>query len=124
KRCVWVHAVSLGEVNATRTLIAEIRRRLPDCDVVVSTTTQTGYDAACREYGAKSIGVFRYPLDFSFVVRRTLNRVRPDVIILMELEVWPNLLALSRRRGIPVCVANGRVTEERSMRRFRLPVVR
>src|SRR5262245_3923881 len=73
KPCVWIHAVSLGEVNATRTLIAAIGQRFPGSDIVISTTTQTGYDAACREYARRGIAVFRYPLDFSLVVRRALN---------------------------------------------------
>lgn len=119
---IWIHAVSLGEVNATRTLVAEIVQRRPDCQVVISATTDTGYAAARRIY--PDLIVFRYPLDFSWVVRRVLNQVRPAAIILMELEVWPNLIKLASQRGIAVCIANGRVTEEKSMRRFRKPVIR
>lgn len=122
KPCIWVHAVSLGEVNATRSLIAEIERKLPAYDVAISATTDTGVAAARRHYEANQ--VFRYPLDFSFAIDRVLDRIRPDAILLMELEVWPNLVTLAARRGIPVGIANGRVTEGRSMRRFRLPVVR
>lgn len=120
--CIWIHAVSLGEVNATRTLVTEIGRRLPECEVVISATTDTGHAAARRLYPDQI--VFRYPLDFSWVVRRVLQRIRPGAIILMELEVWPNLITIARRRGIAICIANGRVTEERSMRRFRMPVLR
>jgi len=120
--CIWVHAVSLGEVNATRGLVAQIRQRWPDSEVFVSATTDTGYAAACGLYGSER--VFRYPLDFSFAVRRTLDRIRPRAIVLMELEVWPNLLELAAARGIPVCIANGRVTEEKSMRRLRMPIIR
>jgi 3-deoxy-D-manno-octulosonic-acid transferase len=120
--CVWVHAVSLGEVNATRSLVEEISRRLPDYEIALSTTTDTGYAAARRQYPDRL--VFRYPLDLTFVVQRVLHRIRPAAIVLMELEVWPNLLALAQGRRIPVCVANGRVTEEKSMRRFRWPIVR
>ncbi len=119
---IWVHAVSLGEVNATRSLVAEIEKRLPDHDVVISTTTDTGYVAACQHYSASR--VFRYPLDFSFVVRRVLDRVRPTAIVLMELEVWPNFIEIAAARGIPIGIANGRVTEEKSMRRFRTPIIR
>jgi 3-deoxy-D-manno-octulosonic-acid transferase len=119
---IWIHAVSLGEVNATRSLVAEIEKRLPAYDIVISATTDTGYAAACRHYHPKQ--VFRYPLDFSFAVGRALDRIRPDAIVLLELEVWPNLVTLAGRRGIPVGIANGRITEERSMRRFRRPIVR
>lgn len=122
KPCVWIHAVSLGEVNATRSLVAEIERRLPAFEIVISATTDTGYAAAVKLYGPKHI--FRFPLDFSFVVRRTLDRIRPDAIILIELEVWPNLAALACSRAIPIGIANGRLTSERSMRRFRWPVIR
>ncbi len=120
--CVWIHAVSLGEVNATRSLVAEIERRLPAYEIAISTTTDTGHAAARKHYEPKH--VFRYPLDFSFIVNRVMRRIRPDAIVLMELEVWPNLIAIARARGIPILVANGRVTAERSMRRFQLPLVR
>lgn len=120
--CVWIHAVSLGEVNATRSLVAEIEKRLPAYEIAISTTTDTGNTAAHKHYDPKC--VFRYPLDFSFVVNRVLRRIRPDAIVLMELEVWPNLIAIAKSRGIPILVANGRVTAERSMRRFQLPILR
>lgn len=120
--CIWVHGVSLGEINATRSLVAEIERRLPKYEVVVSATTQTGYDAAVAHYAPRP--VIRFPLDFSWVVRRTLDRLRPAAIVLMELEVWPQLVAEAHARGIPVGIANGRLTEERSMKRFRVPLVR
>lgn len=120
--CVWIHAVSLGEVNATRTLVEEIGRRLPEHDVVISATTDTGHAAALKLYPNRI--VFRYPLDFSPVVRRVFRRIRPSAIILMELEVWPNFISLAHRNRIPICIANGRVTEEKSMRRFRKPIIR
>lgn len=120
--CVWIHAVSLGEVNATRSLVDDIAQRMPDHDIVISTTTDTGYAAARRQYPSRQ--VFRYPLDLTAVVQRVLRRIRPTVIVLMELEVWPNLLALAQEKGIPVCIVNGRVTEEKSMWRFRRPILR
>jgi 3-deoxy-D-manno-octulosonic-acid transferase len=113
---VWVHAVSLGEINATSRLVAKLRQRLPDHEVVISTTTDTGYARACQLYDPAC--VFRYPLDFSWVVARVLARVKPSLIVLVELEVWHNLVALAWRRGIPVTVVNGRLTQ-RSCRRFR-----
>lgn len=121
KPCIWIHAVSLGEANAAVSLVAEFRRRLPDHDIVVSTTTDTGRAAAIKHFGEAN--VFRYPLDFSWVVRRALNRIRPRVIILMELEVWPNFIDIATARGIPVGIANGRVTAEKSMKRFRKPII-
>lgn len=112
---IWIHAVSLGEMNATRSLVNELRSRRPDCDLVFSTTTDTGFARGVELYGAPN--VFRFPLDFSFVVKRVLRRVAPTAIVLMELEVWYNLVTMARQRGIPVVIANGRLTQ-RSAKRF------
>lgn len=121
-RCVWVHGVSLGEINAARTIVEELRRRSPETTVVVSATTQAGLQRARALY--PKLLVFRFPVDFSFIIRRVLRRVRPSVIVLLELEVWPNLLNVAGARRIPVMVANGRVTHEKSVRRFNWPIVR
>lgn len=120
--CVWLHGVSLGEINATRTIVAELRRRLPEVVVVVSSTTRTGLAQARKLY--PNLITFRFPLDFSFALRTLLGRIRPKVIVLMELEVWPNLLEVAAARGIPVVVANGRITLERSVKRFKHPLLR
>lgn len=120
--CVWIHAVSLGEINATRTIVAELKQRSPATVVTLSSITRTGLTRARTLY-PKNL-VFRFPLDFSFAVRALLERVRPTVIVLMELEVWPNLIELATARGIPVLIANGRVTAERSLRMFNRPVIR
>jgi 3-deoxy-D-manno-octulosonic-acid transferase len=120
--CVWIHGVSLGEVNATRTLVAEIRRRRPETAIVISATTQTGLTRARELY--PRLTVFRFPLDFSFTIRAALERIRPTLLVLMELEVWPNLLEIAAQEEIPVLVANGRVTADRSVRGFNRPVVR
>lgn len=121
-RCVWIHGVSLGEINAARTLVTELHRRSPGVVVVISSTTKTGLERARALY--PNLVVFRYPLDLSFAIRRTLDRIRPTVIVLMELEIWPNLIFVARTRDISVVIANGRITAERSMRRFRWPIVR
>lgn len=113
---VWIHAVSVGEAAAAETLIKAIRAKEPKADIVVSTTTVTGQDVALKKYGAEN--VFYYPLDFSFAVGRALDRVKPSVLVLMELEVWPNMTAECVRRKIPVVVVNGRITE-RAAKRYR-----
>ncbi|MBI5864414.1 MAG: 3-deoxy-D-manno-octulosonic acid transferase [Planctomycetes bacterium] len=120
--CVWIHGVSLGEINATRTIVADLHRRSPDTTIVISSTTATGL-ARAREIYPKLV-VFRFPLDFSLILHRALNHIRPSIIVLMELEVWPNLVEVARRQDVPVIIANGRVTSERSMKYFGLPVVR
>jgi len=114
---IWLHAVSLGEVNCTPQLLAELRARLPDYDFVVSTTTDTGFARAVKLYGRDQ--VFRCPLDFSLVMGRVLRRLRPMAIVLVELELWYNMVRMATRRGVPVMVINGRLTE-RSARRFRI----
>ena len=111
RRCVWIHAVSVGEVNTVRPLVSAIERECLNWDVRVSTTTNTGQATARSQYGAERC--FYFPLDLSWVVRRVFRRVRPDAIVLMELELWPNLLRLARDRAVPVVVVNGRMREER-----------
>lgn len=115
---IWIHAVSLGEINATPKLVEELRSRRPDCDIVFTTTTDTGHARAVKLYGCD--GVFRFPLDFSLVVSRVLRRFRPTMIVLVELELWYNLVRMATRRGIPVAVVNGRLTERSARRLDRL----
>ncbi|MGD0089906.1 MAG: glycosyltransferase N-terminal domain-containing protein [Planctomycetota bacterium] len=112
---VWIHAVSVGEAVAAETLVKALYRTRPELEVVISTTTTTGQEVAAKRYGQEK--VFYYPLDFSYAVKRALDRVKPALLVLMELEVWPNMTAEAARRGIPVVVVNGRVTE-RAARRY------
>ncbi len=122
--CVMIHAVSLGEINATRTLVDELRARRAGLHVVVSTTTDTGFARGQELYGrANDVTLIRYPLDFSQAVVRVLDRLRPDVVVLMELEIWPNFLIHCRRRGVPVMLINGRLSDY-SYQRYRMPVLR
>ena len=118
RRRIWIHAVSLGEINATPRLVEVLEERLPDCEIVFSTTTDTGYARAVQFYGAAR--VFRFPLDFSFVIRRALDRISPTLLVLVELEVWYNLTRMATGRGIPVAVVNGRLTERSARRLGRL----
>ncbi len=115
-----LHAVSVGEVNALRPLAALLEGR---ADLIISTTTDTGL-ARAQALFAQTCEVVRYPLDFSWAVGRFLDSIRPDVVGLVELELWPNFLRACRRRDIPVCVINGRLSERsfKGYRRFR-PVV-
>jgi len=120
--CVWIHGVSVGEINAARPLVHELGRQLKGFEVAISATTDTGFARATQLFPSQM--VFRYPLDFSWVVARTMERVRPRIIVLMELEVWPNLVAHAARAGIPVVVANGRITDRRRVGLLNLPLVR
>jgi 3-deoxy-D-manno-octulosonic-acid transferase len=123
---VLIHAVSLGEINATRTLVEELLKRQPGLNLVVSATTVAGYGRAMELYGNKPrLTVARYPLDFTASVSRFLEHYMPDLVVLMELELWPNFLRLCRRSDIPVVLVNGRLTGH-SLRRYKLigPVAR
>ncbi len=108
--CVWLHAVSVGEVNLLGTLTTELRRRRPEWDLVISTTTRAGMELARRKYGADCT-VFYCPLDFSWAVGAAMRRVRPDLLVLAELELWPNLIAGAKAYGAKVAIANGRLSE-------------
>jgi len=114
---IWIHAVSVGEVNATCSLVNRLGQQLPFHEIYITVTTDTGYDRACNLYGPERVMFF--PMDFTFTMGRALSRLRPSMIILMELEVWFNLANLASKAGIPVMVANGRITQ-RSVRRYRL----
>lgn len=111
-----IHAVSVGELNAIRQLVDQITARDDAPELVLATTTDTGYAHAQRLYSER-LSVVRFPFDVSFAVDQFLGRVCPDAVALVELEVWPNFVAACRSRSIPVAVINGRLTE-RSAKRY------
>jgi 3-deoxy-D-manno-octulosonic-acid transferase len=107
---VMLHAVSVGEVSALRSLVPLLT---PEVEVVITTTTDTGM-ARAKELFGTTCRIERYPLDFSWSVRRFLDRVAPDVVALVELEVWPQFVDACHARGIPACIINGRLSERSS----------
>ncbi len=115
KRVVWVHAVSVGEVMAATRLIAELREKLPGWVIAVSTTTQTGQLLARERL--KDSPVFYMPLDLAFAVRRYLRVMRPEMVVLMESELWPRLMRECARTGVTMAVVNARVSD-RSLPRY------
>ena len=117
--CIWIHGVSVGEVNLMGPLIKELRRQLPQYECVISTTTRTGYQLAKTKYGHHL--VFYCPLDFSWAVSAAMRRIRPDLLILIELELWPNLISTAWSRGVKTIVVNGRLSQSswRGYRRIR-----
>jgi 3-deoxy-D-manno-octulosonic-acid transferase len=118
KKCLWIHAVSVGEVNATKTIVAELKKHLPRYEIVISATTDTGIEQARKLY-SKEFRVFYFPFDFSFIVHRAFKHLKPDICLLMELEVWPNFTSRAHRLNIPVVVVNGRISD-RSFPRYKL----
>lgn len=115
---VWFHAVSVGELEAALPLIDALAADSEDLDIVISTTTTSAQEVARRKCSQYSI--FLFPIDFGLCVRRTLDRVCPDLVVLMELELWPNMILNCHARQIPMLVANGRITERSRGRMSRL----
>lgn len=116
KKSIWLHAVSVGEINAARTIIDELSKKFTQYEILITTTTDTGFARANELYGSR-LQVCYFPLDFSRIMRRAFSAINPAVCILMELEVWPNLVQIAADRNVPVIVANGRLSE-RSTRRY------
>ncbi|MCG6928495.1 MAG: 3-deoxy-D-manno-octulosonic acid transferase [Acidobacteria bacterium] len=116
-RSIWIHAVSVGEVLAARTLVPALRERFPGHRVFLSTTTQTGNAVAAR--GARDLdGLFYAPFDWPGPVRQALSVLNPELLLLVETELWPNLIHQAHRRGTRVAVVNGRISN-RSFGRYR-----
>ncbi|MBI3999237.1 MAG: 3-deoxy-D-manno-octulosonic acid transferase, partial [Candidatus Omnitrophica bacterium] len=118
QKTVWLHAVSVGEVMAARQWIRLFLETYPDWQIALSTTTPTGCQVA-DSLSSERVIVFYAPFDLSFVVRRVLNTLQPKLILLMETEIWPNLLSKAKASGIPIGIINGRLSP-RSFQRYRL----
>lgn len=116
ENCVWIHAVSVGEVLAVGGLIAGFKQKFPEWRVVVSTTTQTGQALAREKYGADNI--FYFPIDLPFAITPYLRSLRPRLVVLAETEFWPNFLHLARKSGARIAVVNARISD-RSFPRYR-----
>jgi 3-deoxy-D-manno-octulosonic-acid transferase len=115
---IWIHAVSVGEVLTARALISDLKRQYPRFRIFLSTTTLSGQQVARRNIQDID-AVFYFPFDLPFIVRRTLRLVKPRLFLMMETEIWPNLLRECRRQGIATMMANGRISA-RSYPRYRL----
>ena len=111
KKCIWFHAVSVGEINAAKTIIKELETRFSDFEIVISTTTDTGFARATNLFN-QDHQVFYFPFDFSCVIHRAFGNIRPSICLLMELEVWPNFISLAKRLGVPIVVINGRISDK------------
>ena len=118
--CVWVHAVSVGEVQAAVPIVKALRSRYPEETILVTSTTPTGADRVPKAFGGGVVHRY-FPFDLPGSMARFLDRAKPRVAIIMETEIWPNLLAQCRRRGVPVVLANVRLSERSAAgyRRFR-----
>ena len=115
---VWIHCVSVGESQAARPLVSEIRKRFPNHTLVISTTTLTGQKLAREIFETEAARIFYFPFDWAWTVRRTLNAIRPDLVLIMETEIWPRFFRECQSRGVRLAIVNGRLASQ-SFRRYR-----
>ena len=108
---VWIHAVSVGEVLAVKNFVENLRKKFPKQKIVLSTTTRTGNDIA-KKVLDDDILKFYFPLDFSFIVKRVVDFINPSGLIIMETEIWPNLVLELSRRNLPIALINGRISDK------------
>lgn len=114
---IWLHCVSVGETQAARPLVDQLKRQFPHHALVVSTITRTGQKLAHDVFGAQAEQVFYFPFDWRWTARRALRTINPDVVLIMETELWPNFLRECESRGVPVALVNGRISRQ-SFRRY------
>lgn len=119
RHVIWIHAVSVGEVNLCTHLIRALEPRMPNLKIVVSTTTTTGMAELHRKLPTHISKIY-YPIDRRAYVSRALNTIRPEAIVLVEAEIWPNFLWLAHQHGWPVFLVNARLSDRsyRGYRRF------
>lgn len=111
ERPIWVHVSSVGEVFCSIPLVKRIKREFPDSQIILTTMTRTGNEAAKKSIPEAS-RVFSLPLDHPFIIRMAIRRVRPRLLLLAETELWPNLLRICGKKGIPIALFNGRLSDK------------
>lgn len=117
RKVFWIHAVSVGETRASIPLLKALRKTYPDAQILLSNVTETGRKIAS---GIPEIDHFIFfPFDLRWVVRKSLSIIRPDLIILVETEIWPNFVLEAKARDIPLVLVNGRISD-RSFPRYRM----
>ncbi|HED00499.1 MAG TPA: 3-deoxy-D-manno-octulosonic acid transferase [Proteobacteria bacterium] len=107
---IWIHALSVGEVMSSAALVREMRRRFPDWVIIYSTSTATGAAIARQKLGETVDHLITYPLDLFWSVRHVVKNVRPELFVLIETDLWPNMLGAISRRGTPIILLNGRIS--------------
>ena len=114
---VWIHCVSVGETNAARSLVDEIKEKYPNFRIVISTTTRTGQELAHKIFGKQADSVFYFPFDWRFSVRKALKRINPKVVLVFETEIWLNFFREAYKSGARVLIVNGRLSQK-SVKRY------
>jgi len=118
KKPIWVHAASVGEVFCSIPLIKRIKKNFPQSEIVLTTMTRTGHETA-RAQIPEANAVLLFPIDHPLSIRRTIAKIQPSLLLIAETELWPNLLRSCGKKGIPIILFNGRISEK-SFRRYLL----
>jgi 3-deoxy-D-manno-octulosonic-acid transferase len=118
KKPIWVHAASVGEVLCSIPLLRKIKNKFPHSRIVLTTMTSTGNETA-KSYLPETDQVLFIPIDHPLIIRRTIKKIQPGLLLIAETELWPNLLRSCGKKGIPIILFNGRISE-RSFRRYLL----
>jgi len=111
KEAIWIHAVSVGEANSTQPLVKALIEKYPDNEIIISTVTPTGNERA-KSIAQGRARVIYLPLDLSFIIKKAIRLIKPKVFIIVETELWPNLLSCLNKNNIPVIFINGRISEK------------
>lgn len=119
KPVVWLHCVSVGETQAARPLVKAILENFPEYELVVSNTTRTGHNLAVEVFKDQAGLVFYFPFDWKFSVRRALRKIKPDVVLIMETEIWFNFIRETAKTGAKIAIINGRLSEK-SAKRYKI----
>ena len=109
-KTIWFHAVSVGELQVIRPLVERATKQWPKAKLLITTSTDSGFELAQKLYIQHAVSFA--PMDFSWAVSRALDKVQPDMIVLAELELWPNWISLAAKRNIPLVVINGRLSQK------------
>ncbi len=119
---IWIHALSVGEVLSAVPLVKEVADRFGKNNVVFSASTKTGFDIANKRLSEDVDAIFFFPYDFIFSIKRVLSKVRPQLVIIVETDIWPNFLAETKARHVPVLLVNARLSEKSFAGYMRLAV--
>ncbi len=111
KKAIWIHALSVGEVFSAEPLIKSLKNRFKDREIVVSVSTRTGFDIAYKQLRGTADTVFFYPYDLTFSVKYIASKIDPDLVVIVETDIWPNFLFEMKKRDVPVILANARLSK-------------
>lgn len=112
KKTVWIHAVSVGEVNAVESLVKKLYQELSDISIILTTVTKTGQEVAIKKLTQYTDMITYFPYDFNFSVNSAIKALKPDIVVIAETEIWPNFSRAVSRKKLPLIIINGRISEK------------